>query len=238
MGRAADREKKRNAAENAEEAALEYEQNRVRFGPLRPRNRKQEHLVNTLEEKRIVFVTGPAGTGKTFVSTSWAVEQLESKSVDRIIISRPMIGCDEDIGFLPGTEQEKYYPWLGPFFDVLNGKLGKKKVESYLKYGKIIAKPLMMMRGETFRDAIVLLDEAQNTTPGQMKMILTRLGERSRIIVDGDLEQTDLPSHMGNGLKDAVHRFTGRRSAGFVNFVDDEITRDPLVRDVVDAYRD
>lgn len=239
MGRSADRAEKRNHAEgNNEDAILEYEQNRVKFGPLKPRNEKQAFFVETLEEKRIVFATGVAGTGKTFVSTSWAVEKLEAKEIDRIIITRPMIGCDEDIGFLPGTEAEKYAPWLGPFFDVLNGKLGKKKVESYIKYGLIIAKPLMMMRGETFRNAIILLDEAQNTTQGQMKMILTRLGERSRIVISGDVEQTDLPAHKGNGLRDAVQRFEGRKSAGFVNFTDNEITRDVLVRDVIEAYRD
>ena len=219
------------------EALLEHEAQQVKFGPLKPRGRAQAKMISTIKNRRIVFVTGPAGTGKTFVSTSLAAEMLENKEIERIVITRPMVGCDEDIGFLPGTEWEKYAPWLGPFLDVLEGKLGKKKVETYLKFGKIVAKPLQMMRGSTFRNAIVILDEAQNTTKGQMKMFMTRLGEGSRVIIDGDLEQTDLKTGAVNGLADAVNRFRGRDSAGFVEFTDEDITRDPLVRDIVAAYR-
>lgn len=219
------------------EAHLERAQNRLRFGDLHARNRKQEFMIQTIEEKRITFVTGPAGTGKTFVSTSMAAEMLESKEIERIIIARPMVGCDEEIGFTPGTELDKTLPWLAPFLDVLEGKLGKTKVESYLKFGIIVARPLMMMRGLTFRNAMVILDEAQNTTPGQMKMFLTRLGEGSRVIIDGDLEQSDLPAGKANGLADAISKLKNSTSAGFVEFTEDEITRDPLVREIVMAYR-
>lgn len=222
---------------NEFEAHLEHEANKIRFGALRPRNEKQARLIQLLEEKRLTFITGCAGTGKTFVATSVAAERLESGRIDRIIITRPMIGCDEEMGFLPGTEGDKFQPWLGPFLDVLEGKLGKQKVASYLKFGQIVARPLMMMRGTTFRNAMVLLDEAQNTTPGQMKMFLTRIGEGSSVVIDGDLEQTDLPAGKDNGLADILHRLRGSSSAGFLEFYEDEIVRDPLVRDIVKAYR-
>ena len=240
MGRSADRAKKKVYSERAVvndfEAQLEYEQNKPKFGPLQPRNPKQASLIQTLGDKRMNFVTGPAGCGKTFVITSWAAEKLESKEADRIVIVRPMVGCDEDIGFLPGSLEEKYSPWLGPFLDVLEGKLGKKRVESYMKYGIISAVPLMMMRGSTFRKSIVILDEAQNTTIKQMKMFLTRIGEGARVVVDGDLEQSDLPGNT-NGLKDVLELLKGRTTVGFTNFTESEITRDPLVRDIVMAYR-
>jgi len=225
------------AGQSELEAHLEYEMNKVRFCQFQPRNKAQERYADAIEEKRIIFALGPAGVGKTFVATSIACEMLEAKEIERIIIARPMVGCDEEIGALPGSEMEKYAPWLGPFFDVMEGKLGKKKVESYLQYGKIVARPLMMMRGTTFRNALVILDEAQNTTPGQMKMFLTRLGEGSRVIIDGDLEQSDLPAGKLNGLADATHKLRNSNSAAFVEFTEDDITRDPLVREIVLAYR-
>lgn len=239
------RQSRRNAARHPElvanetlfEAQIEREMNRVVFGPLEARNESQGQMIATVKSKRISFVTGPAGTGKTFVATSLAAEMLEAGEIERIVICRPMIGCEEEMGFLPGTEQEKYAPWLGPFFDVLEGKLGKKKVETYLKYGKIVAKPLMMMRGSTFRDAFVILDEAQNTTEGQMKMFLTRVGAGARVVIDGDVEQNDLPGGKKSGLVDAVSLFSKSKNFGFVEFGVDDIERDPLVREVVLAYR-
>ncbi len=225
------------AGQSELDAHLEREMNKIRFGPLQGRNAKQVHMIKTIQEKRISFITGPAGTGKTFVATSMACEMLEADLIERITIVRPMVGCEEEMGFVPGTEYEKYAQWLGPFLDVLEGKLGKTKVASYLKYGKIVASPLMTMRGSTFRNAMVILDEAQNTTPGQMKMFLTRLGEGSRVVVDGDTEQSDLPYGKENGLADALRKMEHSTSAGFVEFNEDEITRDPLVREIVMAYR-
>lgn len=225
------------AGQSELDAHLEREMNKLRFGPLQARNAKQSVMIKTIQDKRISFIMGPAGTGKTFVATSMACEMLEADLIERITIVRPMVGCEEEMGFVPGTEYEKYAQWLGPFLDVLEGKLGKTKVASYLKFGKIIASPLMTMRGSTFRNAMVILDEAQNTTPGQMKMFLTRLGEGSRVVVDGDLEQSDLPYGKNNGLADALDRMANSNSAGFVEFNEDEITRDPLVREIVMAYR-
>lgn len=219
------------------EAGVEREMSKVVFGPLEAQNETQGQLIATIKSKRVTLVTGPAGTGKTFVTTSLACEMLEAGLIQRIVITRPMVGCEEDMGFLPGTEDEKYQPWLGPFLDVLEGKLGKRKVATYLKFGKIVAAPLQRMRGSTFRDAFVILDEAQNTTEGQMKMFLTRLGNGSKVVVNGDVEQNDLPPNKKSGLADAVRRFKGKSQFGLVEFGVDDIARDPLVREIVLAYR-
>lgn len=223
------------AGQQAFEAQVEHQMSRIVFGPLQARNETQGQMIASMTDRRVTFAVGPAGTGKTFVSTSFAAELLEAGRIDRIVITRPMVGCEEEMGFLPGDEYEKFAPWLGPFLDVLEGKLGKKKVETYLKFGKIVARPLMMMRGSTFRNAFVILDEAQNATPGQMKMFLTRLGEGSRVVIDGDPEQDDLK--MESGLVDAMRRFRGSRTFGLVEFTEDDIVRDPMIREIVKAYR-
>lgn len=219
------------------DAQLEYEMNKVRFGKLSPRNEAQARCIHTLENSRLTFITGPAGTGKTFLTVSMACELLEAGLIEKIVLTRPMVGCDEDMGFLPGTEWEKFKAWIGPGLEVLEGKLGIKKVESYVTYKKIVGAPLMMMRGSTFRNALVFLDEAQNATKGQMQMFLTRLGEGSKVIVAGDLRQSDRAGD-DNGLADAVARFKGNRVAQQFEFMEEDITRDPLVRAIVHAYRD
>lgn len=226
-------------SQNELDGKLEAAMNRVRFGPLEARNQAQGQLISTLERSRLTFIGGPAGTGKTFISASMACEALEAGEVEKIIITRPMVGCDEEMGFLPGTEWEKFQAWVGPILEVLEGKLGKKKVQTYVEYGKIVGKPLMMMRGSTFRDAYVILDEAQNTTPGQMKMFLTRIGSGSRVIVDGDVDQSDLKLRNGevNGLADALHKLRNSHSASMFNFEEADIERDELVREIVMAYR-
>lgn len=225
------------ATQKEVDAKLEAAVNRIRFGQLEPRNESQARCIQVIEDTRLSFVTGPAGTGKTFLSISLACEMLEAGEIERIIITRPMVGCDEDMGFLPGTEWEKFKAWIGPALEVLEGKLGAKKVESYVAYKKIVGAPLMMMRGSTFRNSFVLLDEAQNSTKGQMQMFLTRLGEGSKVVVAGDLRQSDRASD-DNGLADAVHRFRNAKVMGRFEFDEDDITRDPLVREVVKAYRD
>lgn len=219
------------------EAHLEYQANRTRFGKLEPRNESQSRAISMIENNRLIFLTGPAGTGKTFLSVSLACEALEAGDIERIIITRPMVGCDEDIGFLPGSEWEKFQAWIGPALEVLEGKLGRSKVESYVKYGLIVGKPLMMMRGATFRNAFVIMDEAQNSTQGQMKMFLTRIGADSTVVLTGDLKQSDRAGDE-NGLADATYRLRKSKAAAMFEFDVDDIERDPLVRDVVLAYRD
>ncbi len=224
-------------AQNDFEAHLEYEANRTRFGPLEPRNESQARAITKMENGRLIFLTGPAGTGKTFLTVSMACEMLEAGEIERIIITRPMVGCDEEIGFLPGTEWEKFQAWIGPALEILEGKLGAKKVESLVKFKKIIGKPLMMMRGATFRNAFVIMDEAQNSTQGQMKMFLTRIGADSKVVLTGDLKQSDRAGD-DNGLADATYRLRDCKSAAMFEFDVEDIERDPLVRDVVLAYRD
>jgi phosphate starvation-inducible PhoH-like protein len=241
--RLTNRERKRNIEDQLQNlernqiSKVEYEMNRPRFGPLNPRGENQAKALEIMNNSRLVFLTGPAGTGKSFLSTSWAVEQFLLRKVEKIVITRPMVGCDEEIGFLPGTEQEKFAGWIGPFIDVMEGKMGKKAVETQFNIGKFIAKPLMMMRGSTFRDSIVLLDEAQNTTPSQIKMFLTRIGEGTRVIINGDVEQSDLPKGARNGLQDALALFKNSRHASIFEFKEHDITRDPLVREIVNIYR-
>jgi len=223
--------------QNEIDGELERQANKIRFGQLEPRNESQSRCINMLENSRLAVITGPAGTGKTFISVSMACEMLESGEIERIVLTRPMVGCDEDMGFLPGTEWEKFKAWIGPGLEVLEGKLGAKKVESYVAYKKIVGAPLMMMRGATFRNALVILDEAQNSTKGQMQMFLTRLGEGSKVVVCGDLRQSDRAGD-DNGLADVVQRFKGSRIMGRFEFDEDDITRDPLVREIVKGYRD
>ena len=224
-------------SQNELDGKLEAEMNRIRFGKLEPRNEAQARCITMLENSRLAVVTGPAGTGKTFLAMSIACEMLEAGLIERIILTRPMVGCDEDLGFLPGTEWEKFKAWIGPGLEVLEGKLGSKKVESYVQYKKIIGAPLMMMRGSTFRNSVVVLDEAQNSTKGQMQMFLTRLGEGSKVLVLGDLRQSDRAGD-NNGLADVVKRFEGSRVMGRFEFEEEDITRDPLVREIVKGYRD
>lgn len=221
------------------EAQEEYRLNKPKFEKLTARGEKQKGVLRDLENKsnRLMFLTGPAGTGKTFLPTSYAAEQLLAGQIERIIITRPMVGCDEDMGFLPGTEEEKFKAWVEPFLEILEGKLGKRRVEFYREHDIIVAKPLMMMRGATFRNAFVILDESQNTTTGQMKMFLTRIGQGSRVVINGDVEQSDLPANRPNGLSEAMKLFEHSSVAALHTFTEDDITRDPLVREVVKAYR-
>lgn len=230
------RERLEDAQKNLD-AQLEYEQNKKRFLNFKPRNENQRLYLSHIETSRLVFATGPSGVGKSLCATLWACEKLEAGEIDKIVVTRPMVGCDEDMGFLPGTEEEKYIGWVGPVLELLEARLGKKRVKSFIEIGKIVLKPLMMMRGSTFRDSVVILDEAQNTTIGQMKMFLTRIGEGSKVIVNGDLEQNDLPNHVTSGLEDAVDLFRQSKIVKMVEFTEADIVRDPLVREIVRAYR-
>lgn len=233
-------DKKQNhlrAVQDDFEAKLEYEQNKRKFLDFKPRNKNQKTYMEYLKSSRLVFGIGPAGTGKSICPTIYACELLESKEIDKIIVTRPMVGCDEDMGALPGDEHDKYIGWVGPILEILETRLGKKKVATYINYGKIVLKPLMMMRGSTFRDAFVILDEAQNTTSGQMKMFLTRLGEGSKAVINGDLEQTDLKGHQINGLEEAIRKLSKSKIIKIVEFTDNDIVRDQLVREIIKAYR-
>ena len=199
-----------------------------------PATDNQKRYLNAIKNFKLVFADGPAGTGKTFLCTSYAAQLLESKQIDKIIITRPAVEAGESLGFLPGELEEKFDPYLFPFKEILNEKLGKSFVQYLLKTGKIEAVPLAYMRGRTFRNAFVILDEAQNTTPTQMKMFLTRIGQDCKVVVNGDPAQSDI--RVASGLEDAIARLSFIPAIKHIRFTMDDIVRSDLVGEIVRAY--
>lgn len=204
-----------------------------------PRNTAQEEYIDQLMdyEKRIVFAVGPAGTGKTLLAVLRAIKSLKEGEIEKIIITRPAVSVDEKHGFLPGTLNEKMEPWTRPIFDVFEEIYGLPVTKQMLENGIIEIAPLGFMRGRTFKRAYVIADEMQNATPDQMKMLLTRIGERSRILVTGDLNQHDRGFDK-NGLKDFLELMASKRSDAIVvcKFGKEHIERDPVVSEVLDIY--
>ena len=201
-----------------------------------PRSPNQAIYMKTIDESVLVFGQGPAGTGKTYLAVAKAVEQLVRGDVDRIILSRPAVEAGEQLGFLPGDMREKIDPYLRPLYDALHDMLPVQQVAKRLESGEIEVAPLAFMRGRTLSNAFVILDEAQNTTAVQMKMLLTRLGENSRMVITGDLSQVDLPSGVRSGLRDALDVLRGTEGVGFVEFDDGDVVRHPMVARIVRAY--
>lgn len=203
--------------------------------PLRPKNDSQAWYMDSINQNVITFATGPAGTGKTFIVTSMAAEMLADKRIDRIIITRPAVEAgDEKFGFLPGELSEKFAPYLAPFMDVLERKLGKRFVAYLLKQKRIEAMPLAFMRGQSFRNSLIILDEAQNTTPGAMKMFLTRIGEGSRMVINGDIRQKDIKGV--SGLEDGIDKIGSLKRVGVVEFGREDIVRHDMVQKILDCY--
>jgi phosphate starvation-inducible PhoH-like protein len=184
----------------------------------------------------MVFGVGPAGTGKTYLAVAQAVAMLQSGRVDRIVLSRPAVEAGERLGFLPGDMKEKVDPYLRPLYDALNDMMPADQVMRRLNNGEIEVAPLAFMRGRTLAHAYVILDEAQNTTPVQMKMFLTRMGEGTRMVVTGDLSQVDLPGGVASGLRDAMETLEGVPGIAVVRFDKRDVVRHPLVARIVDAY--
>ncbi|MGQ9366262.1 PhoH family protein [Azospirillum sp. ST 5-10] len=213
-----------------------------RKGAITPRSPAQAAYLQALAESELVFGLGPAGTGKTYLAVAQAVAMLTSGQVDRIVLSRPAVEAGERLGFLPGDLREKVDPYLRPLYDALYDMLPAEQVQKRLASGEIEVAPLAFMRGRTLADAFVILDEAQNTTPMQMKMFLTRLGEGGRMAVTGDTSQIDLPAGVRSGLKDAVEILGGGPGmqavdgVRFVRFSDADVVRHPLVSRIIRAY--
>lgn len=205
-------------------------------GPVRARNAAQDQYIRALKRFELVFAEGPAGTGKTWLAVGHAVSLLEQGAVERLILSRPAVEAGERLGFLPGDMREKVDPYLRPIFDALHDFMDGRHVERGLQTGMIEVAPLAFMRGRTLANACVLLDEAQNATSMQMKMFLTRLGEGSRMIVNGDPTQTDLPPGQKSGLREAIHLTRGLEGIGHVVFAEGDVVRHDLVRRIVAAY--
>lgn len=196
----------------------------------------QQKLVDQVKNNDLVFALGPAGTGKTYISVALAVRSLKNKLVKKIIITRPAVEAGENLGFLPGDLKEKIDPYLRPIYDALNDMIPYEKLQYYMEREIIEIAPLAYMRGRTLNNAFILLDEAQNTTPMQMKMFLTRMGPDSKMIVTGDTSQIDLPRNQRSGLKEAVRILYEVRGIGFVELSDKDVVRHKLVRDIIEAY--
>ena len=204
--------------------------------PIKAKTVNQQKLVQSVRENDLVFALGPAGTGKTFVSVALAVKALKNKVVKKIIITRPAVEAGENLGFLPGDLKEKIDPYLRPIYDALNDMLSFEKLKFYMEREVIEIAPLAYMRGRTLNNAFILLDEAQNTTPMQMKMFLTRMGPESKMIVTGDTSQIDLPTNQKSGLKEAVRILNQTKGIGFVELNERDVVRHKLVRDIIEAY--
>jgi phosphate starvation-inducible PhoH-like protein len=213
-----------------------FEEINLRKRPVRARTSGQDAYIRALKRHELVFGVGPAGTGKTWLAVAYAVALFERKEVDRIIVSRPAVEAGERLGFLPGDMREKIDPYLRPVYDALFDLMDARIVERAMQSGEIEIAPLAFMRGRTLANAVVILDEAQNTTSMQMKMFLTRLGENSRMIVNGDPSQIDLPTGQTSGLIEAIRLLGNVEGIGHVTFTADDVVRHELVARIVQAY--
>ena len=200
------------------------------------RTANQRSYFETLHNHEVVFGLGPAGTGKTYMAVAMAVDALKKRVVERIVLSRPAVEAGERLGFLPGDMKEKVDPYLRPLYDALYDMMPADKVDKMLASGEIEIAPLAFMRGRTLADAFVIIDEAQNTTPVQMKMVLTRLGQDSRMVITGDMSQVDLPSGQQSGLADAVGRLRGVKGIGISELTGEDVVRHPVVARILKAY--
>ena len=205
--------------------------------PILARSVNQKRLVSLYDDNDLLFAVGPAGSGKTYTAIALAVRALKNREVKRIILSRPSVEAGETLGFLPGDMKEKIDPYLQPLYDALQDMIPGVKLNDYMEKGTIQIAPLAFMRGRTLSDAVVILDEAQNTTASQLKMFLTRLGINGKMIVTGDLTQIDLPAAQHSGLKDAIDRLANIKGIATVEFNQKDIVRHPLVKHIVDAYK-
>jgi phosphate starvation-inducible PhoH-like protein len=203
---------------------------------VKPYSQMQGKYIQALGNNDMVFALGPAGTGKTYIAVAMAVALFNAHKVEKIILSRPAVEAGEKLGFLPGDLKEKIDPYLRPLYDALYDMIPPERLERHIEMGEIEVAPLAFMRGRTFSNCFVILDEAQNTTPTQMKMFLTRMGENSRMVITGDLSQTDLPKDVKSGLGDAVRKIEGIEGIGVVRFSDSDVVRHALAAKIIQAY--
>lgn len=233
----------RKRAESGKETRLSSRMEELTRSPSKPtdqaiffKTEAQERYYDSIRRNTLTFGVGPAGTGKTYIATRAAADALMEGECDLILFTRPVVEAGERLGFLPGEEKDKIAPWFAPILIELNKILGKSQVEALMKSERIKFMPLAFMRGHSFNQAYVVLDEAQNTTPEQMELLLTRTGEDTKVIVDGCLRQKDVQGK--SGLYDALKKLTGKASVGRVDFQIDDIVRSGFVRDVLLAYNE
>ena len=206
--------------------------------PIKPRTKNQQRLIEAYEKNDMVFAVGPAGTGKTYLSIALAVKALKEKTAKKIILSRPAVEAGEKLGFLPGDMKDKIDPYLQPLYDALEDMLPQVKLQDMMEKHIIQIAPLAFMRGRTLSDAVVILDEAQNTTPAQIRMFLTRMGWNTKMIITGDMTQIDLPHSQKSGLVEALHILNNIEGIGVVALDRSDIVRHKLVTKIVNAYEE
>ena len=206
--------------------------------PIKARTKNQQRLIEAYQQNDMVFAVGPAGTGKTYLSIALAVKALKEKTAKKIILSRPAVEAGEKLGFLPGDMKDKIDPYLQPLYDALEDMLPQVKLQDMMEKHQIQIAPLAFMRGRTLSDAVVILDEAQNTTPAQIRMFLTRMGWNTKMIITGDMTQIDLPRSQKSGLIEALHILNGIEGIGVVNLDRSDIVRHKLVTRIVNAYEE
>ena len=221
------------AGENTPKGAILYS---VGGKPISPRSENQKQIVTSFQYHDLTFVTGPAGSGKTYLSIALAVKAYKEKSIRRIILSRPAVEAGEKLGFLPGDMREKIDPYLQPLYDALEDMIPAQKLREMMEQNIVQIAPLAFMRGRTLNDAVVILDEAQNTTSAQLRMFLTRMGQNCRMIVTGDPSQVDLPKGVRSGLVEALDILGQVEGVGFVRMNKSDIVRHKLVTKIVEAY--
>ena len=202
-----------------------------------PRGKNQRSYIENIRDLDINFGIGPAGTGKTYLAVSLAVDSLLNETVDRIILVRPAVEAGEKLGFLPGDLSQKVDPYLRPLYDALYEMLGIEKTEKFLTKGVVEIAPLAYMRGRTLNNSFIIVDESQNTTKEQMKMVLTRMGFGSQLVINGDITQIDLPKQIKSGLSQAIEVLKETDGVGFTYFSSQDVVRHPLVKKIIDAYR-
>jgi phosphate starvation-inducible PhoH-like protein len=235
------KQRERNSSHNNNLIEINKYQKKNRQVHIIPRNLSQETYIELLRNPRkyIVFAIGPAGTGKTLLGVQMAIKALQEKTVEKIVVTRPAVSVDEEHGFLPGTLNEKMAPWTRPIFDVFEEYYSTQEIAGMMDDGILEISPLAYMRGRTFKNAFIIADEMQNATPSQMKMLLTRLGEGSKMAVTGDLQQADRPSQ--NGLLDFIGLYnsaTTRKGVDLVEFAQKDIERHDAVKEILRIYGD
>ena len=205
---------------------------------IKPRSKRQMEYFDLVKKRQMVFCCGPAGTGKTYLAVAFAVSMLKSGAIEKIVLTRPAVEAGERLGFLPGDLKEKIDPFLRPIYDALNDMLPFAEVIKKIESGFIEIAPLAFMRGRTLSNSFIILDESQNTTSVQMKMFLTRMGENSKMLINGDLSQVDLPSGTRSGLRESINILKDIKDIGFIEFTEKDVVRNPLVSRIVSKYQE